>query len=81
MHLDQVQEEESSSRAFSSEVATGSREENASKQKSRAPLRFNRNGKGCKHYFRKMAADFRIKMMRKQRILSRHPLAKPGMSA
>jgi hypothetical protein len=32
--------------AFSSEVDTGSREENASKQKSRAPFRFNRNGKG-----------------------------------
>jgi hypothetical protein len=34
------------SRAFSSEVDTGSREENASKQESRAPFRFNRNGKG-----------------------------------
>src|SRR5256885_2063828 len=34
------------SRAFSSEVETGSREENASKQKDRAPFRFNRNGKG-----------------------------------
>ena len=33
-------------RAFSSEVDTGSREENASKQKHRAPFRFNRNGKG-----------------------------------
>src|SRR5256885_9813702 len=33
-------------RAFSSEVDTGSREENASKQKDRAPFRFNRNGKG-----------------------------------
>src|SRR5437868_10152061 len=33
-------------RAFSSEVATGSREENASKQKSGTPFRFNRNGKG-----------------------------------
>src|SRR5438552_16074426 len=32
-------------RAFSSEVETGSREENASKQKDRAPFRFNRNGK------------------------------------
>jgi peptide/nickel transport system permease protein len=32
--------------AFSSEVGTGSREENASKQKIRAPFRFNRNGKG-----------------------------------
>src|SRR5258707_4089948 len=33
------------SRAFSSEVGTGSREENASKQKTRAPFRFQRNGK------------------------------------
>jgi O-antigen/teichoic acid export membrane protein len=33
-------------RAFSSEVDTGSREENASKQESRAPFRFYRNGKG-----------------------------------
>jgi hypothetical protein len=33
-------------RAFSSEVDTGSREENASKQEIRAPFRFNRNGKG-----------------------------------
>src|ERR1700677_3608166 len=33
-------------RAFSSEVDTGSREENASKQESRAPFRFYRNGRG-----------------------------------
>ena len=33
-------------RAFSSEVDTGSREENASKQESRAPIRFDRIGKG-----------------------------------
>ncbi|WP_159008643.1 MerR family transcriptional regulator [Bradyrhizobium sp. S69] len=33
-------------RAFSSEVGTGSREENASEQKTRAPFRFHRNGKG-----------------------------------
>jgi hypothetical protein len=31
-------------RAFSSEVDTGSREENASKQESRAPFRLYRNG-------------------------------------
>ena len=31
-------------RAFSSEVGTGSRQENASNQKSRAPFRFHRNG-------------------------------------
>jgi hypothetical protein len=33
-------------KASSSEVDTGSRQENASNQKSRAPFRFNRNGKG-----------------------------------
>src|ERR1700674_3310945 len=36
-------------KAFSSEVGTGSREENASNQESRAPFRFNRNGKGSRH--------------------------------
>ncbi|WP_342710324.1 UPF0280 family protein [Bradyrhizobium sp. B124] len=35
-------------RAFSSEVDTGSRKENASKLESRAPFRFNRNGKGSR---------------------------------
>jgi molybdenum cofactor guanylyltransferase len=35
-------------RAFSSEVGAGSREENASKQETRAPFRFNRNGKGSR---------------------------------
>src|SRR3954463_4609466 len=34
------------SRAFSSEVGTGSRQENASNLKSRAPFRFHRNGNG-----------------------------------
>jgi hypothetical protein len=33
-------------RAFSSEVETGSRQENASNQESGAPLRFHRSGKG-----------------------------------
>jgi Protein of unknown function (DUF3225) len=33
-------------RAFSSEVGTGSREESASNQKTRAPFRFHRNGTG-----------------------------------
>jgi 2-dehydro-3-deoxy-D-gluconate 5-dehydrogenase len=33
-------------KAFSSEVEAGSRQENASNQESRAPFRFNRNGKG-----------------------------------
>src|SRR5207253_9221171 len=35
--------------AFSSEVRAGSRQENASNQKSRARFRFNRNGKGSRH--------------------------------
>src|SRR6195952_4926459 len=35
-----------SDKAFSSEVDTGSRQENASNQESRAPFRCNRNGKG-----------------------------------
>src|SRR5262245_46717529 len=35
-------------RAFSSEVDTGSREENASIEKSRAPSRFHRDGKGSR---------------------------------
>src|ERR1700729_2585377 len=35
-------------RAFSSEVDTGSREENASKQKSRARFRFNQNRIGSR---------------------------------
>jgi hypothetical protein len=35
-------------RAFSSEVATGSRQENASNQESGASFRFNRNGKGSR---------------------------------
>ena len=37
-------------RAFSSEVETGSRQENASKQESGAPFRFNRNGKGSSFF-------------------------------
>jgi catechol 2,3-dioxygenase-like lactoylglutathione lyase family enzyme len=44
-------------RAFSSEVGTGSREENASKQKTRAPFRFHRNGKGSRSTG--YSADFR----------------------
>src|SRR5882757_4071698 len=35
-------------RAFSSEVETGSRKENTSKQESGAPFRFHRNGKGSR---------------------------------
>jgi len=45
------------SRAFSSEVETGSRKENASNQESRAPFRFNRNGNGSSPRFsRRLAA-------------------------
>jgi hypothetical protein len=33
-------------------VDTGSREENASKQKDRAPFRFNRNGKGSSTFWK-----------------------------
>ena len=33
---------------FRAKLDTGSREENASKQKDRAPFRFNRNGKGSR---------------------------------
>ncbi|MEH2612235.1 DUF1127 domain-containing protein [Bradyrhizobium sp. AZCC 1693] len=40
----------SATRAFSSEVGTGSRQENASNQKSGAPFRFNRNGEGSKPF-------------------------------
>jgi hypothetical protein len=36
----------SRSGAFSSEGGTGSRQENASNQKFRAPFRFHRNGRG-----------------------------------
>ena len=35
-------------RAFSSEVETGSRQENASNRESGAPFQFNRNGKGSR---------------------------------
>ncbi len=38
------------SRAFSSEVGTGSREENASNKRREPPFRFNRNGKGSRMY-------------------------------
>src|SRR5882724_2494068 len=44
-------------RAFSSEVDTGSREENASKQRNRAPFRFHRNGKGSRRRRRRTMAD------------------------
>src|SRR6202048_1013077 len=40
-------------RAFSSEVETGARQENASNQESRAPFRFNRNGKGSREQGRR----------------------------
>src|SRR3984885_10526036 len=38
-------------RAFSSEVDTGSREENASNKEVEPPFRFNRNGKGSRLAF------------------------------
>jgi hypothetical protein len=44
----EMADRERPARAFSSEVETGSRKENASKQESRAPFRFNRNGKGSR---------------------------------
>src|ERR1700733_5882417 len=47
-------------RAFSSEVDTGSREENASKQKSRAPFRFHRNGNGSSRSIDGCSARFRL---------------------
>ncbi|MBR1276353.1 DUF1127 domain-containing protein [Bradyrhizobium sp. AUGA SZCCT0283] len=40
----------SATRAFSSEVGTGSRQENASNQKSGAPFRFNRNGEDSRPF-------------------------------
>jgi hypothetical protein len=40
-------------RAFSSEVETGSRQENASNQESRAPLRFYRSGKGSSQWLKR----------------------------
>src|SRR6266403_3300696 len=40
-------------RAFSSEVEAGSRQENAPNQESRAPFRFNRNGKGSREQGRR----------------------------
>src|ERR1700733_4315101 len=49
-----------SPRAFSSEVDTGSREENASKQESRAPFRFYRNGEGSSHDYLCESADILV---------------------
>jgi hypothetical protein len=43
-----LQETRSGVRAFSSEVDTGSREENASNKGVEPPFRFNRNGKGSR---------------------------------
>jgi hypothetical protein len=44
-------------KAFSSEVETGSRQENASEQESRAPLRFDRSGKGSRQRLQLKRAD------------------------
>src|SRR6202140_1749066 len=41
----------SNTKAFSSEVASGSRQENASNKESRAPFRSDRNGKGSSNRF------------------------------
>ena len=46
-------------RAFSSKVDTGLRRENATKQRIRAPFRFNRNGKGSKADASKMIDELR----------------------
>src|SRR5882762_2312170 len=51
-------------RAFSSEVDAGSREENASKQKDRAPFRFNRNGKGSSAKWRPVFPATNAKRLR-----------------
>src|SRR5450631_1324137 len=48
------------SRAFSSEVETGSRQENASNQESGAPFRFYRNGKGSSRQAPNPSAPVRI---------------------
>jgi TorA-specific chaperone len=50
--------EKPNTRAFSSEVDTGSRKENASNQESRAPFRFNRNGKSSSAVWRWLSAIF-----------------------
>src|SRR5438045_3953205 len=56
-------------RAFSSEVDAGSRQENASKQESRAPFRFRRNGKGSGHHrLRSLTADQLTKSLEAQGI-------------
>jgi ergothioneine biosynthesis protein EgtB len=47
-HLPTEMEWEVAARAFSSEVGTGSRQENASNQESGAPFRFYRNGRGSR---------------------------------
>src|ERR1700730_13167730 len=51
-------------RAFSSEVETGSRQENASNQEFRAPLRFHRSGKGS-------SRDARLQFGRKAKEVSK----------
>src|SRR5665647_3734313 len=52
-----------SSRASSSEVDTGSRQENASNQEAGAPFRFNRNGKGSSHSPDARAAPPRLSLI------------------
>src|SRR5271170_3070591 len=54
-------------RAFSSEADAGSREENASKQKPKAPFRFYENGKGSRAFSSKADAGSREENASKQK--------------
>jgi hypothetical protein len=56
------------SKAFSSEVETGSRQENASNQESRAPFRFNRNGQGSRTRFEHRQQPLQTDGARKSRV-------------
>src|SRR3984893_12358225 len=52
--------------AFSSEVETGSRQERASNQESRAPLRFHRSGKGSRELSINLKPPSRIRNCRRR---------------
>jgi len=56
---------------FSSEGETGSRQENASNQESRAPFRFNRNGKGSIFCLSMISAQTRSAFVARE---NRYPL-------
>src|SRR5258706_10490746 len=58
-------------RACSSEGETGSRQENASNQESRAPFRFNRNGKGSIFCLSMISAQTRSAFVARE---NRYPL-------